>query len=241
MGALTTKLDQILYPSKKNNWDDELLREVILEQINQDSHCLDYGAGRGNVTQMNFKGSAKYVAGIDPEPEVLENPYLDDAKTLDLSTNVIPYPDASFDLVFSDNVMEHVAEPEAVLSEIYRVLKPGGQFIAKTPNKWHYMPIIARITPTSFHRFYNKIRGRNAFDTFPTLYKANSKAAVINLAKISGFKVEEIKLIESRPEYLRITALTYILGWIYEKIVNASDQFEGYRCVMISRLRKPEY
>ena len=54
----------------------------------------------------------------------------------------IPYANETFDLVFSDNVVEHLSDPNAVLNEVRRVLKPGGLFFAKTPNKKHYMPLI---------------------------------------------------------------------------------------------------
>ena len=81
----------------------------------------------------------------------------------------LPYED-NFDLVFSDNVMEHIENPDQIFSEVHRVLKPGGIFIFKTPNKFHYMPIIAMITPHSFLRWINAKRGRDETDTFPTRY-----------------------------------------------------------------------
>jgi predicted nicotinamide N-methyase len=40
---------------------------------------LDIGAGAGIVSQMNFKGLARRIHGIDPDPRVLENPYLNQA------------------------------------------------------------------------------------------------------------------------------------------------------------------
>ena len=39
-------------------------------------------------------------------------------------------------------------------------LKPGGCFFGKTPNRNHYMPLAARLTPLSFHKWFNKKRGR---------------------------------------------------------------------------------
>lgn len=238
MSALTKWMDKTLYSGFGNNWDDEIFRTAVKELIDSDSSCLDYGAGRGNVKQMNFLGMAKFVAGVDPERGVLENPNLNDAKLLDMANNVIPYPDNSFDVVFSDNVMEHVQVPAVVFKEILRVLKPGGYFLAKTPNKWHYMPVIARWTPTWFHRFYNRIRGREAIDTFPTAYKCNSKKVVEDLSRESGFGVKEIRFIEGRPEYLRLTFPTYLIGCIYERIVNSTAFLTRFRCVMIFILRK---
>lgn len=46
-----------------------------------------------------------------------------------LNAEQLPYPDASFDLVYSWGVIHHAESPERVIAEIRRVLKPGGQFI----------------------------------------------------------------------------------------------------------------
>lgn len=237
--GMTAWLDRVLYPSFGCNWDDERFRAAILEDVCAETDCLDYGAGRGNVRQMNFRGIARRVAGIDPEPEVHDNPHLDESGLLDLQTGRIPYPDAAFDLVFADNVMEHVEDPDQVFCEIQRVLRPGGRFLAKTPNKWHYMPTIARSTPTWFHRFYNRLRGRDVVDTFPTTYQCNTRAAVVKSAAVAGLVVRNVQFIEGRPEYLRITPPTYVCGWLYERLVNSSRLFEGFRCVMIFELQKP--
>lgn len=239
LSAVTSWLDRTLYPSYGRNWDDEMFRQAILARIGPESVCLDYGAGRGNVRQMNFRGIARTVAGIDPEPDVFDNPHLDEARLLDLRTGDIPYADASFDIVFADNVMEHVQHPETVFGEILRVLKPGGRFLAKTPNKWHYMPTIARSTPTWFHRLYNRLRGRDAVDTFPTNYRCNTRAAVTRSAAAVGFVVGDVRFVEGRPEYLRLTPPTYLCGWLYERLVNATRLLEGFRCVMMFELQKP--
>lgn len=135
MSTAVVWMDRVLYPNHQQNWDDSLFRGRILKHIDASTTVLDYGAGRGNVEQMNFRGIAKRMYGIDPEPAVFENPYLDEASVLDLSTGRIPFPDEMFDVVFADNVMEHVDNPETVLREVARILKPGGLFLAKTPNK----------------------------------------------------------------------------------------------------------
>jgi ubiquinone/menaquinone biosynthesis C-methylase UbiE len=235
--ALTRWLDRTLYPDFSSNWDDELLREVVLKTLAPSMIVLDLGAGRGAVPQMDFRGRVQQVIGIDPDPRVVDNPYLDQG--IAGTGESMPFPDASFDLVVCDNVLEHISEPAAVLREVARVLKPGGRFIAKTPNRRHYMPLVARLTPTGFHRLFNRLRGRAESDTFRTRYRMNTPRALARLARAAGLEVQDIRLVEGRPEYLRISALTYPLGALYERIVNSTQRLAGFRIVMLATLSKP--
>lgn len=236
MPGLIAILDRKLYPGVEKNWDDEAFRQRVLAVIQPDQKMLDFGAGAGIVRQMNFKGLVAMVCGVDPDERVTENPYLDEGK-VGLGES-LPYPDNTFDIVIADNVLEHLANPMLVFSEVNRVLKPGGRFLFKTPNRWHYMPLIAQLTPTRFHKFFNKKRGRAFDDTFPTQYRVNSKGDIAKMAKQTGFTIGTIEMIEGRPEYLRFSVPTYIVGWLYERFVNSSCIFSFARVVLIGNLKK---
>ena len=238
MSGFVTRLDYAWYPRFRCNWDDQLLRERILARLRPDSEVLDVGAGAGIVSQMNFRGDAAHVCGIDLDPRVLTNPLLDEGRVGDVTA--IPYDHDRFDVVFSDNVLEHLAHPLEGFREVARVLKSGGVFLFKTPNKWHYMPAIARLTPHPFHQFVNRLRGRAAVDTFPTRYRANSRRDITRLAAGSGLHVESLELVEGRPEYLRISWPTYALGAAYERFVNMSEMFAPFRILLLGTLRKNE-
>lgn len=237
MSDLIGKMDRRFYPDASRNWDDQLFADRIQAVLKPDDNVLDLGAGAGIIAAMNFRGKAKRICGIDLDPRVTDNPFLDEGKVCD--ANSIPYPDNSFDVIFSDNVFEHLEEPELVLKEAARVLKPGGRLMFKTPNRRHYMPLIARMTPHRFHQFVNRIRGRDEADTFPTFYRANTPQDVQNLALRTGFLVRRLELIESRPEYLRISALSYLLGIAYERLVNRFARLAQFRILLIADLQKP--
>jgi SAM-dependent methyltransferase len=237
MGALIHWMDQAWYPQFQNNWDDQILRERILAQLTPESMVLDLGAGAGIVEQMNFHGLAKRLCGIDLDSRVVNNRMLDEGRVAD--ARKIPYEDGQFEVVFADNVLEHLEAPLSVFREVARVLKPGGVFLFKTPNKWHYMPAIARLTPHGFHRYVNRLRGRAEADTFPTRYRANTKGAIIRLANDAGLAIERLERIEGRPEYLRMTGVTYLFGVAYERLVNATEALTPFRILLIGTLRKP--
>jgi SAM-dependent methyltransferase len=235
-GGIADWLDRRFYPEFVDNWDDKLFRNEILSHIGRDTELLDLGAGAGILEDMNFRGLVNHVAGIDPDPRVCENPYLDSAHVG--YGELLPYGDQSFDVVFADNVLEHLANPLAVFMEVQRVLRPGGVFMVKTPNRWHYVPVIASLTPHWFHQLINRWRGRKSDDTFPTLYKANTIGQIKRLATNAGLAVLNIRAFEGRPEYLRRMWPLCLIGIVYERLVNRFRFLSACRVVLIATLRR---
>ena len=236
--SLTRFLDDTFYPNATKYWDNERFVEDIRSHLKHDSTILDFGAGRGNLEMLNFQDDVARVIGVDIDEDILQNPFLDEKHVITPNTP-LPLKDASIDLVFSCNVLEHLADPEPVFSEIQRVLKPGGILLAKTTNRNHYISLVARMTPLWFHKWFNQKRGRETIDTFPTTYLCNSKPQLKRLAQTCGFEIEILKFLEWRPEYLRLTPPTYIGGIAYERIVNSTALLSPYRAVLIVGMRKP--
>jgi SAM-dependent methyltransferase len=233
---LVRRLDRALYPEHSDRWDDALFRRRVLERLDLTWHLLDLGAGAGSVPEMDFRQHAGRVFGLDPDPRVRDNPYLDEARVG--HGEAIPFPDASFDMVIADNVLEHLETPEAVFCEVARVLRPGGLFLVKTPNRRHYVPLAARLTPHRFHRAFNRLRGRAADDTFPTRYRANTPRRLRRCAAVSGLEVRRLEQVEGRPEYLRPWAATYLAGCLYERVVNRIPWLAAFRVLLIGCFEK---
>lgn len=148
----------------------------------------DLGAGRGAAHSgdpvafrrglRRFQGRAGRVIGLDVDDSMAENPSLDEWHLIGPDGR-LPLDDASADMVISDFVFEHIADPALFASEIARILRPGGWLCARTPNKWGYVSIGARLVPERWQRgLLAKLQpGRKSHDIFPTHYRLNTRAA----------------------------------------------------------------
>lgn len=231
-------LDRRFYPGVPENWDNDHFRSLVLEHLDDDATLLDIGAGRGALPHMDFRGCAAQIIGIDPDPAVLGNPYLDQAFVTP-GESMPMIDDDSIDVVVSNNVLEHLPDAAGFFREVARVLRPGGRLITKTPNRNHYMATIARCTPTSFHERVTAWRGRPIEDTFPTTYPANRIADQARLAAAASMRLIHHELVESRPEYLRFTAPLYMPGILWERTVNRFG-IDGLKIVIFSVFLLPE-
>jgi len=89
---------------------------------------IDIGCGLQPYRALLGPGVTEYV-GVDREHE-LTNP------TVVGSAEALPFPDESFDVALSTQVLEHVPEPYRALGEAVRVLKKGGRLILTVPGVW---------------------------------------------------------------------------------------------------------
>ena len=89
MSSIVEWIDQSLYPTYSRNWDDRLFRERILRHVDSQKSVLDLGAGAGIVTEMNFRGLAKQVCGVDLDPRVVSNPMLNEGRVADGLTRLV--------------------------------------------------------------------------------------------------------------------------------------------------------
>ena len=97
------------------------------------SRILEVGCGRGEFLK-GFIDCGLMGYGVDlssathrfyPEVEV---------RIADLERDGIPYDDGFFDIVYSKSVIEHFYYPESIVSEMFRVLRPGGVLLTLTPD-----------------------------------------------------------------------------------------------------------
>ena len=197
---------------------------------------LDAGCGSGRIFRYEMAEGCR-VVGVDLGTELRDNPNVADRLQGDLRR--LPFLDASFDAVLASHVMEHLPQPKEALTEIARVLKPGGFFLLLTPNRFHYVTLVASLVPQRLHLWFNRHRGVPERDVFPTLYRANTAGQLRRLLEGAGLTVERLDRFETEPEYLAFHPLSYALGVGYERLVNRVRILTPLRVGIIAVARKP--
>ncbi len=94
---------------------------------------LDVGCGNG-WSAYTFAGRGFDVIGVDLNPAFFEPPPHPKLRLREGSVLQLPFEGASFDLIASYQMLEHVPDPEAALREMLRVVRPGGTITIVSPN-----------------------------------------------------------------------------------------------------------
>ena len=124
---------------------------------------LDFGCGDGaDVEAWRSQGYRAFGCDI-----VIERPA--DWLRLIGTPYRLPFADATFDLVVSDQVMEHVQDHDLAFSEIHRVLKPGATSLHRFPPRWRpievhvRMPLAGVVQRRSWLALWARLGIRNEF------------------------------------------------------------------------------
>lgn len=196
--------------------------------LTPDMTVLDLGAGRGAAFRgedtfvkrlIRLQGKVRKVIGIDVDPAIAEHPYLDERHVVEIGA---PYPidSESVDLVVCDWVLEHIADPQGFAAEITRVLKPGGWFCARTPNRWGYVGIAANLLPNSLHAAVLSVvsPGRHEEDVFPTVYRMNTRGSLRRHFPAPSWE-DYSYFVNSTPQYHGNSRLMFGLINLYQSVV----------------------
>jgi SAM-dependent methyltransferase len=95
---------------------------------------LDVGCGIGTYVRR-FRQYSEDVHGIEVEAERVAEASAELPNIVHAYGEDLPYPDDRFDLVFSNEVIEHVEDDRRTAAEMVRVTRPGGIIVAFAPNR----------------------------------------------------------------------------------------------------------
>ncbi len=189
-----------------------IIRSGLYKKINEHQHLLtgrllDFGCG-SKPYQSLFKNITEYV-GVDyaGEGHSHDNEKIDvyyDGKKL-------PFPDNSFNSIFSSEVMEHIFNPDEIIAELNRVLIPEGKILITCPFVWneHEVPIdYARYTQFALRHLLEK-HGFNIVK----IDKAGDFLSVIHQLRIMYFRdvyLEKSKLPIFLRKWMRKPGVTWM-------------------------------
>lgn len=111
------------------------LYPILLDRLSHISYhsVLDLGCGTGEMMKQILQtDNCKELYGIDLSEEMLavaKSKLPDQVKLLLGDSESLPFPDNFFDVVYCNDSFHHYPAPRNVLSEVQRVLKPGGTFL----------------------------------------------------------------------------------------------------------------
>jgi SAM-dependent methyltransferase len=212
------------YRAMRPGWQTsgEQLEALVRSHLSPESQVLDLGCGRGGVVEL-FWRDVRLAAGLDPDVPSLAEHRAPGMPVIRGRGENLPFAAASFDVIVCLWVLEHLEQPEAVLQEVRRVLRPGGHFVFLTPNLRNPLLLLNRLAkavPALQQRIVPRLYGRHEVDTFPVRYRANTAAAIRELAARSGLDVVSLKAVAD-PTYLALNPLMFTASVLTERLLPA--------------------
>jgi SAM-dependent methyltransferase len=187
------------------------------------ARILDVGCGIGTYVRR-FRRYTSDVHGLEVEPERVAEASRDLPNIVQGVGEALPFPADHFDLVFSNEVIEHVADDRLTAHEMVRVTRPGGSIVLFAPN---------RLYPFETHGAY--LGGRYVFGNIPLVnwlpdplrdrFAPHVRAYTMQGLR-SLFAGEPVRLVEHRgiyPGFDNLTAAHPTLGRALRRVLYVAE------------------
>lgn len=180
------------------SWDVLRTVEFIESQVDKRAAVLDIGAYSSEILLILHKLGLQTLAGIDLDSRVVKMPHSEsiDFKVGDFMHS--PFGDARFDAITAVSVIEHGFDGVRLLSEISRLLKKGGFFIA------------------SFDYWPEKIstEGIRMFDMDWRIFSRDEVMDLLNTARLHGLEPVGALEFEAATRPISCAGKEYSFAWM---------------------------
>ena len=160
-------------------------------------------AGCGRTTRLAaYRDRIARLVGVDVDEEAgRQNSVLDEFVAADLCRR-LPFDDATFDLVYANFVLEHIADPAAAFAEWHRVLRPGGEVVLLAANARNPVMFLARLLPHGARSsIKHKGAGADERDVIVAHYSASTPARLTAFMGRAGFCLLELTCVGTLHRY----------------------------------------
>jgi ubiquinone/menaquinone biosynthesis C-methylase UbiE len=130
-----------------------LIQSVVkLGQFAPGARVADLGCGSGVFSSLLSQHGC-ICTGLDISPKLIElaRRKYPGIEFLEGDVERLPFPDASFDGVLLGGIVHHLPNPSPCAAEVYRVLRPGGRFVAFDPNRMNPFMYLYRDRSSPFY------------------------------------------------------------------------------------------
>lgn len=185
-------------------WENERdLKFLKMLDYDPDAKVIDLGCGKGDFTlKVKERINCKEIYGVDVWEEALKEAQNKGIKAEKMDLNEeLSFPHGSFDVVVSNQVLEHLFFPSKFLQEVYRILKEDGYAVISSENLSSWDNIISLLLGyTPFSMEFDRIKIGNPFSPhdkekrgeYPSHVRIFSFQGLTDLLKFHGFKLGKV-------------------------------------------------
>ncbi len=203
---------------------DEAEIELVY-RYGRGKRVLECGSGTGLILEQVQKFAAS-ARGIDLSAGMIKSAQSKGLDVSKASVTDIPFPDSSFDLAFSFKVLAHVEDIDTALSEMTRVVVPGGHIIAEFYNPYsvrHLVRLLRRPLETGEQQNDHSV-----------YYRADSPGAV------AGYLPDNLTIVDRRgirvisvfPSMFKIPVLGSLTRKIERYLMDVTPGLGGFYCIV---------
>lgn len=188
--------------------------QYLRESVKRPARLLNMGAGKSVVLERSLadRGCSFICDRLDVDDCWADHPNVGNCYQCS-AEHMDPLQSGAYDLVFSNYVLEHIGDLDSAISEIHRILKPGGLCVSSIPNPRSPEFAIARRTPLWFHRL---VRGGTGWHTH---YSYESIPALSERFRRVGMETVDVEYYPFIRQYLSRFLLLRWMGVLSDVLV----------------------
>ena len=183
------------------SWDVSRTLSFIDENLPKDAAIVDLGSYCSEVPVSLASMGYINVTGVDLNPKNKIMPLADRVRYIVSDYMSTPFGSASFDAITSISAIEHGYDPERLFSEVSRLLKPGGYFIASLD----YWPEKINTANTRF------------FDMTWLIFSEKDVISMLKLANRHGLNPAGELHLNANEKAINCAGFDYTFGWLVLK------------------------